>query len=329
MKHILLAAIFLLLAAGCGTLNRDNPNDPGSDRYYPYGSITLVALNRTGTPLANVQVRVDNIYSKTGIDGKATIDNIRSGRHSISMWSAVYDTIQDTNVTVVPGSTTELRKQMNGIPVFDSVFAVSELLPSGSLIETKMHFYAKVHDIDYWDVLRVWLQVANFDYELTYSSRDSAWVYTADTLNNGQLVYDVVGLPMRFKAVDNPSSSSQLTPAISYSKTVSIARVFNQQPYLRIAPEPMSRYNFLVAWSDSPRNNFSYTMRIKLFSLSDVLLTNYVWVRSNIPSMPDSVESNLTSSFNHGNYWLVLEEVDAFGNYSSADKIKVSILDNR
>ena len=324
--YYLLIAIATILSIGCEEALRDNPSDPGSDRYFPFGSLSITTTIRRATSdtvIAGINISVNDRILQTDSSGRAFVSNMAAGTYTLILSSPFY--VSDTtSVTILAGERTYLTRQLNAIPIFDTLAAFTQLKPGPSSPRlSSMHFFAKVRDPDNGGTRQAVGVETPYGYlPLSYLG-GSSWGLTIDTLFHSYFAFDLIGTTMQFRAVDD---TSLVRPGIALSQAIWFTRVFNEIPTIITASGtqmPLTQCN--ISWGNSARDFFSFHMRI---ILQNQVQTSQVYTIDNVPKSPQNISRNLKSlwpAIVASTYLLTVEEVDAYGNYSTSQPIVVNL----
>ncbi|MBD3166763.1 hypothetical protein GF324_09205 [bacterium] len=222
---LLLGVAVLALGTGCmWEPDRDNPADPGSDRWYAEGGLSVHVRTYTGEVLPGARVTLP----ATGMID--TTDQLGWSHFAVPIESlsdtvrmrAMLDgyTSKDTTTVVQYGDETSVIIDLNAVPVIDSVRIVSgyEDVSASDPYVYRLIVRAWVRDPAGEQIDRVVFR----DYdgsEPVMTSQNGSNLYTyslaLDTLGSDSLIALRVGRPMAVYAFDRKGAADTLTATLN------------------------------------------------------------------------------------------------------------------
>lgn len=307
-KRYFFYSILILLLYGCDDPQRTNPLDSKSEFYQPNSTVIFSIRTKLNHPIADVSILLGSLHRVSDSDGLVRFTNVEPGVYNVFIESESISSDTILNFDVPIASVVQRSIVINRLPIIDSISVVSELRSSG-INNKRCHFYAKAYDLDgRYDIDTFTVQTPYGVYQL-YSTVDSTFHLTIDSLPTGLPIQNLIGFPLTFRAKDNLNG-------VSISHT-SLARVFSGNPFL-LSPLNNAVDNvseFYVEWFASSSDPFLFYFRVLIFHYASGV---EVYRIEDIPQ--NQYRINLFNVLPSGFYLVEVQEVDLFGNFSRSQR---------
>jgi len=306
----------MLSLSGCvGDAPRDNPLDPGSDRFVPVGSLSgRLIIKNTGTGVAGADIvhRTSGASVLSDSGGYFAVSGLSSGSHSFIAAKENYP--NDTFTVVIPsGGSAQVTRELNSAPVVTSREILTHKI---DYVEYFPRYYitvsATVTDPNgITDLNAVWFAVADYRFPMEYSPTAKNFSVTVekDSFPTNSIEW-LIGKPLSIVSMDAGG-------AVNVGEPFTVTRIIEN------AATPITQDTTtgtpLFKWKP-PAVSFNYTSIITVYRRGT---ETTVWKYSGLISFFEELQYPTDGSvapLPAGNYFWTISIVDDFGNTSRSQE---------
>lgn len=319
-RQTIVGVIFLIMVfTTCfNNADRDNPLDPGSNRYQNTGRIEghVYTYYAPFKPLSAARLTIFPLELSIWSDpnGAFSFVNIAPGTHTIKV-NAIGYAADSATVIVESTQTVSLTFFLDGLPHLDSLRLTTGYVHESFPIEPSqlIDCQAKVTDPDgYGDIDSVVMLIPHFDITAVLPPTTKMGAYQKRLLPSDLPLVDIeamLGHPIFITITDRVGKLCQAGPFF-------LVRVIEQEPIIESPRSSALVSNKpLFKWK-AAQLPFPFTYRLEVYRIIDPILFELALSVSNLSST--TLEYQAVQALRPGSYLWTISLVDEFGNWSSS-----------